>query len=131
MEMGDITIMKVLDRQKILDFMTLRKYALDEQIIKDFTGGVQSRVFEERELKYWKEAIERGEFDTSIEEVYVILSKTQPEIVDFTFYVEKEAVEARIEELNTIAKGTEFWYLTMYSSHRNSENLGKGRITCG
>jgi hypothetical protein len=116
---GDTTTMKVLDRQKILDFMTLRKYALDEQIIKDFTGGVQSRVFEERELKYWKEAIERGEFDTGIEEVYVVLSKTQPEIVDFTFYTEKDVVEKRVEVLNKMAKSEEYWYITLFSSHRN------------
>jgi hypothetical protein len=119
--------MKCLDRQKLLDFMTLRKYALDEQITRDFTGGVQSRVFEERELKYWKEAIERGEFDTPIDEVYIILSKTQPEIVDFTFYTEIEAVEKRIEYLNSLARKEEFWYLTLFSNHRNAGEVEKSR----
>jgi hypothetical protein len=80
---------RVLDKEKILGFMTARKAVLDEHIIRDFSGSIWDRLSEQREVKYWKEAIERGEFDTEIQEVYVILSKTQPEIVDFTFYTDK------------------------------------------
>lgn len=55
----------VLDRQKILDFMTARFKSLEDQVSRDFGGGLANRLGEYREVKYWKEAIERGEFDKS------------------------------------------------------------------
>jgi hypothetical protein len=116
---------RVLDKEKILGFMTARKAVLDEHIIRDFSGSIWDRLSEQREVKYWKEAIERGEFDTEIQEVYVILSKTQPEIVDFTFYTDLETVNNRVEELNKLAKSREYWYISMYSNSRNSEKDGK------
>jgi hypothetical protein len=105
--------MRFLDKLKILDFMGKRKDALYNQEIRDFGGGFSGRNYEHSEVKFWKEAIERGEFD-STPEVYVILSATQPEIVDFTYYIDKEAVSARVEYLNKLAKRREFWYLTLY-----------------
>lgn len=58
-------------------------------------------------------------------EIYVILSQTQPEIVDFTFYTDEETVDARVKDLNKLAKKREYWYITLYSNHRNSENDGE------
>ena len=122
--MGDI-VMQVLDRNKILEFMGKRKDALYSQLTRDFTGGMQSRTFEHSEVKFWKEAIERGEFDVWLPEVYVILSKTHPEIVDFTFYTDKEAAEARVNALNEVTKSDEYWYITMFSNSKNSEKCEK------
>lgn len=59
------------------------------------------------------------------DEIYVILSQTQPEIVDFTFYTDEETVDARVKDLNKLAKKREYWYITLYSNHRNSENDGE------
>ena len=112
---------KVLDRKKILDFMTLRKASLDDQLTRDFSGGTWGRLEEQREVKYWKEAIERGEFDTELQEVYIILSQTQPEIVDFTYYTDKELVSKRVDYLNKLAKRREYWYITMYHNSTDSE----------
>ena len=114
--------MKVLDRKKILDFMGERKNALYNQITRDFGGGLSGREYEHSEVKYWKEAIERGEFDTELQAVYVILSATHPEIADFTFYDDEEAVSNRVAELNKLAKRVEYWYITLYSNYRNSES---------
>lgn len=117
--------MKVLDRKKILDFMKQRKAVLDEQVFKDFAGGMTERVAEQREVKYWQEAIERGEFDTELQEVYVILSATQPEIVDFTYYDDREGAQQRVEDLNKLARKREYWYITLYSNLRNSKRDGE------
>lgn len=117
--------MIVLDRAKILDFMKKRKDALYNQITRDFGGGLGGREKEHSEVKFWKEAIERGEFDTDIKEVYVILSATRPEIVDFTFYTDKETVENRVGDLNKLAKRREYWWITMYPNSRNLEKDGE------
>jgi hypothetical protein len=117
--------MQILDKDKILDFMIKRQAGLEYQVVRDFAGGLEGRLYARNELKFWREAIERGEFDGEIQEVYIILSKTHPEIVDFTFYTEKEAVNKRIDELNFLVQNEEFWYITMYSSFRNSGNLGE------
>jgi len=55
--------MSNLDKQKIIDFMTKRMNALQEQINRDFGGGLSDRLAKWQEVKYWKEAIERREFD--------------------------------------------------------------------
>jgi hypothetical protein len=55
--------MTVLDKNKLLEAMTKRKNALYNQITRDFGGGLAGRTYEHMEVKYWKEAIERGEFD--------------------------------------------------------------------
>lgn len=54
---------EMIDKKKILDFMTGRFKYLEEQVNRDFGGGLAHRIGEYREIKYWKEAIERGEFD--------------------------------------------------------------------
>lgn len=114
--------MKVCDKEKLLDFMSKRKDGLYHQVTQDFAGGLEGRLYMHNEVKFWKEAIERGEFDSELPEVYIILSKTPPEVVDFTFYADREAVETRVAELNKLAKSDEYWYITMYSSFRNLEN---------
>ena len=58
-------------------------------------------------------------------EIYIILSKTQPEIVDFTYYIDEKKVAERVEDLNKIAKRQEYWYITMHSNFRNSGNDGE------
>ena len=117
--------MKVLDRSKILDFMKNRKDGLYHQVTQDFAGGLEGRLYSHNEVKYWKEAIERGEFDTELKEVYVILSATTPELADFTFYDDKESVIKRVEELNKLAGKLEYWYITLYSNLRNSGKDGE------
>lgn len=112
---------KVLDRKKIEEFMGKRMAALYDQLTRDFSGSIQRGLYEWREVKFWKEAIERGEFNTHIQEVYVILSATQPEIVDFTFYTDKEEVETRVKYLNKMAKRREYWWITMYPNSRNTQ----------
>lgn len=114
--------MRFLDKFKILDFMGKRKDSIYNQITRDFGGGLSGREYEHSEVKYWTEAIERGEFDTELKEVYVILSATHPEIADFTFYDDEESASKRVEELNKLAKRQEYWYITLYSNLRNSEN---------
>ena len=110
-----------LDRSKLLDFMKKRKDSLYNQITRDFGGGLFGRVYEHSEVKFWKEAIERGEFDSELIEVYIILSATHPEIADFTFYNDKESVLERVAYLNKLAKREEYWHVTLYRNVRNSE----------
>jgi hypothetical protein len=52
-----------ISRKKILEFMEQRMTSLQHQIEQDFGGGLNGRLEAWREVKYWKEAIERGEFD--------------------------------------------------------------------
>lgn len=117
----------LLDKSKILDFMTKRKDALYNHITRDFGGGIQGRLYEHSEVKIWKEAIERGEFDVdssemgslTTNEVYIIISETQPNIVDFSFYVDRESVMERVRYLNSLADGKEYWYVTLHKNLRN------------
>jgi hypothetical protein len=111
--------MRVLDRNKLLEFMGNRKEGLYHQVTRDFAGGLEGRLHSHNEVKYWYEAVERGEFDTIIEEVYVILSATHPEIADFTFYNDRDSAMERVEYLNKLAKREEYWYITLYKNSRN------------
>jgi hypothetical protein len=52
--------MKVIDKEKILDFMTKRKDGLYEQVTKDFAGGLEGRLYTHNETKFWKEAVSVG-----------------------------------------------------------------------
>lgn len=47
----------------LLNAMERRMGALDDIILRDFNGGLSTALGKWSELKYWKEAIERGEFD--------------------------------------------------------------------
>jgi hypothetical protein len=58
MKMGE-----TISKQKILDFMTKRFNALQNEIDRDKGGGLADSLAKWQEVKYWKEAIERGEFD--------------------------------------------------------------------
>lgn len=49
--------------EKLLYRMNERIQRLNEQIQRDFGGNMVGRLEAMRECKYWKEAIERGEFD--------------------------------------------------------------------
>jgi hypothetical protein len=55
--------MEILIKKNILAAMKKRMAALKDQIDRDFGGGLAGRNEAWREVKYWKEAIERGEFD--------------------------------------------------------------------
>jgi hypothetical protein len=57
-----------MNRSKLLEFMQMRKAALGQQIDLDAGGGLIGRLEAWREVKYWIEAIERGEFDDEGEE---------------------------------------------------------------
>lgn len=52
-----------MNKQSILDFMTKRMTELQVQIDRDIGGGLTDRLAKWQECKYWKEAIERGQFD--------------------------------------------------------------------
>ncbi|MBT2696358.1 hypothetical protein J7E79_02765 [Bacillus sp. ISL-40] len=53
-----------LDKEGILKAVESRMQALKDYIDRDFEGGLTGYNEAFRELKYWKEAIERGEFDS-------------------------------------------------------------------
>lgn len=50
-------------KNKIIQFMSQRMNTLQNQIDRDVGGGLSDRLAKWQECKYWKEAIERGEFD--------------------------------------------------------------------
>jgi hypothetical protein len=52
-----------MDKQKVLLKMDLRMAWLEEMAARDYDGGLHNWIAMYREIKYWKEAIERGEFD--------------------------------------------------------------------
>lgn len=122
-------ILKVLDKDKLLDFMGKRKEGLYNQITRDFGGGLGGRVYEHSEVKVWKEAIERGEFDSELQELYIVMHGYGEEsrIVDFTFYTDRMEILARVSLLNELEKSEKdnlYWAMTIYSNYRNSENVG-------
>jgi hypothetical protein len=55
--------MSSVDKTKILAFMEKRMNALRHLIQRDFASNLAGTNEAFREVKYWKEAIERGEFD--------------------------------------------------------------------
>lgn len=59
----EVKTLSVVDKEKILAFMDKRMQALRIRIEKDFAGNLAGYNEAFREVKYWKEAIERGEFD--------------------------------------------------------------------
>jgi hypothetical protein len=125
--------MDFLSKKKLLEFMGNRKEGLYEEITRDFGGGLQGRVYSHNELKYWKEAIERGEFDgvDDDSEVYILMyqpgevEEFYPAVVDHSFYISKESISKRVDELNRlleISSGTDkgwYFYITLYSNLRN------------
>lgn len=52
-----------IETQMLLAAMQRRMEALDKLIMRDYNGGLSTTLGKWAELKYWKEAIERGEFD--------------------------------------------------------------------
>jgi hypothetical protein len=50
-------------KDNILKAMEKRMAALQSLIDRDYNGGLNGYLEAWREVKYWKEAIERGEFD--------------------------------------------------------------------
>jgi phage head maturation protease len=56
-----------MNKELILDFMNKRMEALRERIERDYGGNLVGYNETFREVKYWKEAIERGEFDEKTE----------------------------------------------------------------
>jgi hypothetical protein len=118
-----------LNKSKLLNDLTVRKESLLNQHIRDFGGGMAGRLYEHNEAKIWKEAIERGEYDMALDEVYVLMSYEHPAIVDFTFYTDKKEIQKRVDELNKLLSGNIFWYCTLRSSHKNSGE--RGEETCG
>lgn len=81
--------------------------------MRRFVSAPEDSTVEERE-----ELINR-KFEEKFPEVYIILSATQPEIVDFTYFTDKETASKRVEELNKLAKKREYWFITLYGNFRN------------
>ncbi|RYI30528.1 hypothetical protein EVU96_08930 [Bacillus infantis] len=52
----------MIDKKLILHKMSERMKSLQHLIDKDISGNTQAALEAWREVKYWKEAIERGEF---------------------------------------------------------------------
>lgn len=116
--------MKVLDKGKLLKRMGNRKNVLYDHITRDFGAEyVPTRVYEHSEVKYWKEAIERGVFDSELEEIYIIMTLAN-EPVDFTFYTDIEVVEKRVRELNGLSDSGLYWFVTLYGNFRE---VGKSK----
>lgn len=56
----------VLNKHKLIAAMDQRMKYLQDRISRDFAGGLSADLEALREVKYWKEAIERGEFNIKI-----------------------------------------------------------------
>jgi hypothetical protein len=54
---------KQLDKELLIHNMGVRQNALQHLIDKDITGNTLAVLEAWREVKYWKEAIERNEYD--------------------------------------------------------------------
>ena len=52
-----------MEKSKIIQKMDLHMAWLEELANRDYDGGLHNWIAMYREIKYWKEAIERGEFD--------------------------------------------------------------------
>jgi hypothetical protein len=52
-----------LNKEVLLKAMESRMAALKDYVDRDYNGGLNGYLEAWREVKYWKEAIERGEFD--------------------------------------------------------------------
>jgi hypothetical protein len=52
-----------LDKSLLIHNMSVRQVALKHLIDKDITGNTLAFLEAWREVKYWKEAIERNEYD--------------------------------------------------------------------
>lgn len=52
-----------LNKEKLLNFMTMRMDYLLELYERDFGGNPEKIYWQRWELKYWQECILRGEFD--------------------------------------------------------------------
>lgn len=94
--------------------MTKRKSSLDDIITKDFGGGIAEKLAEQREVKFWKEAIERGEFDSDDKDVYIIVPTTGDGPVTWTYYTDVEVVKKRVNELNTGGRVGQYSYIKLY-----------------
>lgn len=58
--------MNHIEKELIVSKMTERMNALQKLIDRDISGNTQATLEAWREVKYWKEAISRGEFDIKI-----------------------------------------------------------------
>jgi hypothetical protein len=56
----------MLDKELLIQKMEQRQTSLQHLIDKDITGNTLAVLEAWREVKYWREAIERGEFDLKI-----------------------------------------------------------------
>lgn len=56
-------VIKPSIKDNMLAAMESRMAALQDNIERDYNGGLSGYLEAWREVKYWKEAIERGEFD--------------------------------------------------------------------
>jgi hypothetical protein len=61
-------VILMLDKEKMLRDMTARRGNLKGLILRDYNGDPSKLESQEWELKYWQEAIERGEYDLLDEE---------------------------------------------------------------
>lgn len=52
-----------MNKDKLIHKLTERMNAYKQLADRDYTGGLHNLNELIREVKYWKEAIERGEFD--------------------------------------------------------------------
>lgn len=73
--------MNEVDKTKILAFMEKRMNALRHLIEKDFAGNLAGTNEAFREVKYWKEAIERGEFELEKKEKFILELDEAPGLV--------------------------------------------------
>lgn len=60
----EMVIIREINVSKLISKMDQRMKHLQQLIDRDISGNTQTAIEAWREVKYWKEAIERGEFDT-------------------------------------------------------------------
>jgi hypothetical protein len=53
----------MLDKEKLIHNMNVRKDALQHYIDRDITGNTLEVLAKWHEVKFWKECLERGEYD--------------------------------------------------------------------
>lgn len=94
--------------------MTKRKAALDGKIERDFGGGIAEKLAEQRECKFWKEAIERGEFDSEYPAIYIIVPAFDLGLQSLgSYFVDEEVVKKKVYELNKTTKIGEYTYVKL------------------
>ncbi len=98
--LGKVTSATLVDKLLLIKKFTERKEILYNQTIRDFGGG-SHRFDEHRECKYWKEAIERGEFDLDPKTCGYVVTDECMNLVEFMIYMDRKVAQGIADHLNS------------------------------